>query len=389
MPPFKLVWRNLTRRPLRSLLTIASLAIAIFLICGLRTLITTINAGVENADSRRLAVMSATGLFAELPQSYQAKIDRIEGVEKTTKFQWFGGYYRSQKNFFAQFAIDPETMFDMYPECKVSPEARAAFLADRTSCIIGEQLSTDANMGFKVGDTIPLIGSLHPHPEDKAWEFKVAGIYRSDVPNFDNRTLFFHWDYYEETLKQGGVTPGVGVYSIRVAPGTDVARVISDVEDAFRDSEQRVDCATEAEFQRQFVTMFGNVPLFVGWIGSGVLIAILLACVNTMLMAMREQSAEIGVLKSLGFTDGSMFGLLISQSLFLCTLGGAVGLALAWSTQQSIADGLGAMFPGYTIRGETFALAAAVAVAIGIAAGIVPAWKASKLRCVQALRGTD
>src|SRR5262245_52604468 len=140
MPSFKLVWRNLMRRPVRSLLTILSLMIAIFLICGLRTLITTINAGVEHADSRRLAVMSATGLFVELPMSYQPKIDRIPGVELTTKFQWFGAYYRSQKNFFAQFAVDPKAMLEMYPECQVPADQAAAFIANKTSCLIGDGL---------------------------------------------------------------------------------------------------------------------------------------------------------------------------------------------------------------------------------------------------------
>jgi putative ABC transport system permease protein len=271
----------------------------------------------------------------------------------------------------------------------VPADQQAAFLANKTSCIIGDGLAKDPEMGWKVGDTVPLIGALHPHPDDKAWEFQVAGIYHSSSPSFDNRTMFIHWDYYEETLKQGGVPPGVGVFSIRVAPGADVGRVISDVEDTFRDSEQRVDCATEAEFQRQFVTMFGNIPLFVGWIGSGVLIAILLASVNTMLMSMREQSAEIGVLKSLGFTDGSMFGLLIVQSLTLCLLGGALGIFIAWATQHPIAEGLGSMFPGYVIQPETFALAAIVSLLIGIVAGLIPAWRASRLRCVEALRGAD
>jgi len=176
MASFKLVWRNLTRRPLRALLTIASLTIAIFLICGLRTLITTINAGVENADSRRLAVMSATGLFVELPMKYQATIDRIPGVELTTKFQWFGAYYRSQKNFFAQFAVDPVSMLEMYPECQVPDEQKAAFIANKTGCIIGDGLANDPALGWKIGDTVPLIGSLHPHPDDKAWEFQVVGI---------------------------------------------------------------------------------------------------------------------------------------------------------------------------------------------------------------------
>src|SRR5687767_8538898 len=131
-------------------------------------------------------------------------------------------------------------MFAMFPECSLEPEALERMRNDRAGCIIGTSIASQ--FGWKVGDTVPIIGALHPHPEDKAWEFLIAGIYHSDVPNFDNRTMFFHWDYYEETLKSGGVTPGVGVFSMRVAPGTDVAQVISEVEDAFRDSEQLVDC---------------------------------------------------------------------------------------------------------------------------------------------------
>ena len=387
MPSFQLVWRNLLRRPLRALLTIGSLAIAIFLICGLRTIITTIASGVENANPRRLDVLSASGLFVELPLHYQAKIERVPGVEKTTKFQWFGGYFRSQKNFFAQFAIDPETMFDMYPECKVPPDQIEALRRTRTGCIIGRSLAD--KFGWKIGDTIPLIGALHPHPEDKAWEFQVVGIYHSDVPSFDNRTLFFRWDYFEETLKAGGVPPGVGVYALRAKADADIPSVIAGVEAQFRDSDQRVQCATEAEFQRQFQTMFGNIPLFLGWIGGGVLIAILVACINTMLMSMREQTTDVGVLKSLGFTDGSVFGLFMAQSMFLCLVGGAVGLAFAWSTEKPIGRSIEFMFPAYSITPRTFALAAFVSVALGILAGILPAVRARRLRCVEALRGTD
>ena len=387
MPSFKLVWRNLLRRPLRSLLTIASLAIAIFLICGLRTMITTIAAGVDNANPRRLDVLSASGLFVELPLSYQAKIERVPGVEKTTKFQWFGGYFRSQKNFFAQFAIDPETMFDMYPECKLPKEQIEALRNTRTGCVIGRSLAE--KFDWKIGDTIPLIGALHPHPEDKAWEFKVCGIYHSDVPSFDNRTLFFRWDYFEETLKAGGVPPGVGVYAIRATPDANVEDVIAGVEDQFRDSDQRVDCATEAEFQRQFQSMFGNIPLFLGWIGGGVLIAILVASINTMLMSMREQTGDVGVMKSLGFTDANVFGLFMAQAMFLCLLGGGIGLFLAWSTQGAIASSMEFMFPGFRIQAATFVIAAVLTAVLGLLAGILPAVRASRLRCVEALRAAD
>jgi len=332
-------------------------------------------------------VMSANGLFVELPLHYQQKIEEVEGVELTTKFQWFGGYFRSQKNFFAQFAIDPETMFDMYPECKVPADQLAAFRRTRTGCIIGRTLAKE--FGWNIGDTIPLTGALHPHPEDKAWEFTVVGIYRSDLPSFDNRTMFFRWDYFEETLKSGGYTPNVGIYAIRAKPDAVLEQVIADVKSRFRDSEQRIDCYTEAEFQRQFQSMFGNIPLFLGWIGGGVLIAILVACVNTMLMSAREQTTDIGILKSLGFTDGSVFGLLLSQAMLLSLLGGACGMFFAWITQRPIASWIESMFPSYEITNGTFVLAAVVALAIGPLAGLIPALHARRLRCVEALRGTE
>ncbi len=379
-----LIWRNLLRRPLRSTLTALSIVVAIFLICMLVTLITTINAGAERADNRRLVVMSATGLFVELPLSYQARISQVPGIEKTTKFCWFGGYFRTPKGFFAQFAVDPETLLEIYPECELSTEEREAFLRERTSCIIGDGL--ERKYGWKVGDTIPIIGALHPHPDDKAWEFKVAGVYHSKVPNFDNRTLYFHWDYYEETLKAAGLPTNVGVYSLRVAPGTDVPRVIAEVEALYQNGPQRVDCDTEAEFQRQFIGMVGNLPLFVGWIGTGVLLAILLASVNTMLMAFREQASEIGILKALGFTDATTFRMLVAQSLLLCCLGGAVGIALAAATEKPVSDMLGQYFPGYMILPSTYAMAAGIALGIGLLAGLVPAWQAARLQCVEALR---
>jgi putative ABC transport system permease protein len=384
MPPFVLVWRNLWRRPLRSLLTVLSLAVAIFLICGLRSIITTIRLAAEHADSRRLWVLSASGLFVELPLHYQERIRSIPGVGSTTKFQWFGGYYRSMQNFFAQFAVDPD-MFVMFPEVQVEPEALQRLRDDRRGCIIGSTLAREFE--WKVGDTIPLIGALHPHPEDKEWEFRVVGVYHSDRPNFDNRTMFFRWDYYEETLKQGGVPPAVGVFVIRAAPGASEEQLIADVEDAFRDSEQRINCATESEFQRQFQSMWGNLPLFLTWIGGGVLLAILVACLNTMLMSMREQTAEIGILKALGFTNGTLFALFMLQATVLAMLGGGLGMLAAFATQVPFAQVLEMFAPGYHVKPGTFALAAVITLAIGPVAGFIPAWRARTLSCIAAFRG--
>jgi putative ABC transport system permease protein len=387
MPPPKLVARYLTKHPVRSLLTLGSMVVAIFLLCMLRSLIVALNAGVEGAKSNRLWVQSAVSLFVELPISYQAKIAAVDGVENTCKWQWFGGYYQDPSNFFAQFAVDHETLLDVYPEIDIVEGSRDVFLEQRTTCVIGADLAREFD--WQVGDRIPLIGGIFPHPDgnDVPWEFDVAGIYERRSSSIDNRTIFFHWDYFQKTLEEGsGYTPGMGTVVLRTAPGVDQQALMGNIESLFENGPQRIQVTTEAEFQAQFVSMVGNVPFFLNSIGTGVLIAILLACVNTMLMAFRQQTHDIGVLKALGFTDRSMFALMLAQSLALCLLGGLLGVLLALVSQPLVLSQLGQTFPGYTITPATVALGLMVAGVLGILAGFVPAWSARRLHSVEALR---
>lgn len=386
---FKLIIRHITGHKIRSLLTVGSVFVAIFLLCLLRTLVTTLNAGVEAASSVRLVVQSAVSLFVELPVAYQDKIARVPGVESTVKWQWFGGYFQDPSNFFAQFAIDQDRMFAAFPELILPDEQRARFLSQRNACIVGEQLA--AEFDWEVGEKIPLIGALFPHPSgaEVAWDFELAGIYRSDTAAVDNRTLFFRWDFFKETCEAGGETPDVGVIFIKVAPNSDVPQIMADVDALFENGPQRVRTTTEKEFQRQFVTMIGNVPMLVTWIGGGVLIAILLACVNSMLMAARQQVHDVGILKALGFTDGAAFTVMISQALLLCGVGGGLGILLAVVAEPAVVTVLGTFFPGFAIQPATMAIAAAITLALGLVSGIVPAWQSARLRCVEALRATN
>ena len=388
MIPLKLIRRYLTKHPVRSFLTIGSMVVATFLLCMLQSLIVALEAGVKGAQSNRLWIQSAVSLFVGLPLSYEPKIVEVEGVDEICKWQWFGGYYQDPANFFAQFAVDPERFLDIYPEVDVIEGSRDEFLAGRTACLVGEGLAT--KFGWEVGDRVPLIGGIFPHPEGNTvpWEFDVVGIYRPLSTAIDNRTLFFHWDYFQETLEQGGegFTPDVNTYVLRTEPDAYQQGVMASIEGLFQNGPQRVQATTEAEFQAQFVSMIGSVPFFINAIGSGVLIAILLACVNTMLMAFREETHDIGVLKALGFTDGSMFAMLLSQSLLLCLVGGLAGIALALLTQPLVVGLLGTMFPGYVVTRQTILFGLAVAAGIGLLAGIVPAWTASRMKSVEALR---
>lgn len=384
--PWHLVAKNLLAHPIRTTLTVLSLVFAVFLVCTLRSLIVGLEAGVVAAAQNRLIVQSAVSLFVDLPLAYQAKLEAVEGVALTTRFQWFGGVYQDPSNFFAQFGVDPEKFFDMYPEVRLVEGTAEAFRGKRTACVIGDQLAK--KFGWRVGDRIPILGTIFTRRGGEAWEFDVAGVYHSDAANVDNQTMYFHFDYLRETLEQGGADgpPGVGVFILRTRPGADQVRIMSAVDALFENGPQRVQCTTEAEFNRQFVSMLGSVPTFLGSIGGSVLFAIFLAVLNTMLMAGRERTRDIGIIKALGWSDATAFGLLLSESVLLCAIGGGLGIAVALLSARALGGLFQTIVPFYEVTPETVGLAAGVTLALGVFAGLAPAWRASRLRVVQALR---
>jgi putative ABC transport system permease protein len=383
--PLRLVLANLRAHPVRSLLTLASLSVAIFLLCFLRSLLVALHAGVEASSSRRLIVQSAVSLFVDLPLAYQPKIEQVEGVETVCKFQWFGGVYQDPENFFGQFGVDEDRFFDTYPEVEILEGSREAFEAGGTACLIGRQLAR--RFGWKVGNRIPLQGTIFTRAEGEAWEFDVAGIYGSTSSNVDEMTMFFPFEYLQRSLEDGAATgpEGCGVFSLRIAAGVDPTAVQSKIDALFENGPQRVQTTTEAEFQRQFVSMMGNIPALLGGIGGGVLFAIVLGVLNTMVLAGRERTHHFGILKALGFSSGTAFGLLVVESVLLCAIGGAAGIALAVGSAPVVAAFL-VMFPGFRVTLGTIFFGAGLSVGIGLLAGFFPARVAARLRPVEALR---
>jgi len=385
--PLKLIWRNLLRHKLRVLLTAGSLTVAFFLLCVLRALVVSLDSGVKEASSDRLVVQSAVSLFVNLPASYQGKIEAIDGVEETMKMTWFGGYYKETSNMFAQFAVDSDRIETVYPEIKIVSGSWDDFRISRTACLIGKD--TAAKYGWSVGQRIPLMGAIYPRSDGSAWEFDVAAIYDSVGASIDDMTMFFHWEYLDEAMKAdaAGGPAGIGVFTVLISEDADQLRVGADIDALFEHGPQRVQSTREAEFNAQFVSMVGNVPFFVGAIGTGVLIAILLATLNTMLMAGREQTRDVGVLKALGFGSGAAFWLMLSQSILLCGVGAGAGILLAISASGPLRSSpLGTMFPGLAIGGEIIQTAVTVALAVSLFAGLVPAVRARRLTVVEALR---
>lgn len=384
--PFLLVWKSLFKHPIRTSLTLGSLVIALFLITTLYSLLTTIEAGVKNSRSDRIVTQSAVSLFVDLPRTYLTKIRGVDGVRQAVTWNWFGGIYQDPENFFANFAVDHEHLFETYPEIQLIAGSKEDFLADRKACIAGKALAE--KFAWSVGAAIPLQGTIYPKADGSSWELRLAGIYESTSPNVDENTLFFHVDYVRETQEAGAAfgPEGLGVIIVLIEDDADPIAVMKAIDVMFQNGPQRTQSTSESEFQAQFVSMLGNVPFFVGSIGGAVAFAILLAVLNTMLLAAREQTRDIGILKALGFTGTVVFFIFFGQAIVLAMLGGGSGVALARAMAPPIGGMLGTYFPGYAVLNETLRNGTIVALLIGIAAGLAPSILVVREKVVDALR---
>ncbi len=385
--PWQLLWRNVLGHPVRSLLTVGAVAVAVFLVCMLQAVTSGLSRTLDAAAANRLLVQSAVSLFVDLPLAYQQKLASIPGIDAICKWQWFGGRYEQDKGgFFPQFGIDPETFLVSYPEMTVVDGDYAAFQKERTACMVGSDTAT--KYGWKVGQTVPITGTIFQRTDGRPWEFTVRAIYTSTSAAVDKISLYFHYDYLRESVEQGGATgpEGVGVYMLRVTPGTDPLTVQQAADALFENGPQRVQTTTEAEFNRQFISMLGDVPTLLRLIGGAVLFAIFFAVLNTMLMAGRERTRDLGIMKALGFTDRTAGLLLLAESLALCAIGAALGLLLGLLAEAPFAMMTAAFLPGFGFDRDTALLGAMVALGVGMIAGILPGLRAARLTTVDALR---
>lgn len=385
--PWKLLWRNLLGHPVRSLLTVLSVMVAVFLVSVLHAVVSGLDRTIDAAASNRLLVQSAVSLFVNLPLGYQQKIASVPGVEAICKWQYFGGKYEQDKGgYFAQFGIDSDTFLNSYPEISIVDGSYEEFAKGRTACLVGTELAEKYD--WKVGQTVPIAGSIFQRTDEKPWEFTIAGIYTSSSAAVDKQTLWFHFDYLHESLEQGGATGprGAGVYMLRIQKGADPVAVQQAVDAMFENGPQRVQTTTEAEFNRQFLSMLGDVPSMLQMVGGAVLFAIFFAVLNTMLMAARERTRDLGILKALGFTDGVAAALLLGESMLVCCLGALLAGLLAMAIEAPMAAATASFIPGFGFDRTTLWLGAGIALGTGVLSGLLPAYRAARLTTIGALR---
>jgi len=375
----RLIVANLLRSKRRTFLTIFSIAVALFLFCTLRTVITSFEASLRASEATRLVVRHGASLVFPLPLSYRERLAQVPGVTGVSYGNWFGGFYQDPKNQFAQFAMDVPTMFDLFPETVMPADQVRAFQTERTSCVIGRQLAK--KYGWKIGDTVPIIGTIYPGE----WRFTVRGIYAGKTRDTDENTLFFHWDYLNESLPEGRKNY-VGIYWLRIASPSMAASVSQRVDAMFENSSQPTKTETEKAFQAGFISMIGNVQLLLSILGSAIVFAIMLVTVNTMMMAARERTTEIAVLKTLGFSDGLILRLVGGEALLVSLLGGILGCGLAALIFHQTDFTGGGFFPNFRVLPATILTGLGLAILMGLLSGIAPALTAARLRIANALR---
>ncbi len=374
---FALIWSNLRRKKVRTALTVGSFAVALFLYGLLAAIQTAFNQGVEVAGVDRLVVRNKVSLIMPLPVSYRERMLQIPGVKTVTYATWFGGYYQDPKNFFPQFAVEKETWLKMYPEFKVPRGEWEAFLQDREGCVVGRK--TAERFGWKIGDRVPLVASIF----GGVWEFNIRGIYDGTRSEDDTTQFWFRSDYLEERRTWGKGM--VGWYVVQVADPNEAASVAEAIDSRFANSPWETSAESEKAFAAGFVKQVGNIQLLILVIGGVVFFTLLLVTGNAMAMAVRERTAELAVLKTIGFTDASVLWLVLGESMACALQGGVLGLAAA-KLFTLRGDPTGGFLPVFYLSPAKMALGLALTLAVGVASGIIPALLAMRLKIVEALR---
>jgi putative ABC transport system permease protein len=372
-----LILTNLFRKKTRTALTAGSFAVALFLFGILAVVRGAFQQGVEVAGADRLVVVNRVSIIQPLPLAYRDRLMRIPGVTHVTFANWFGGVYQDERNFFPQFAIDRETYRQMYPEFVIADDQWQAFLGDKEGAVVGEALAE--RFKWKVGDRIPIKGTIFAG----SWEFNVRAIYKGRRVQDDETQFWFRWDYLDERkqFRKGNV----GWYTVRIDNPDSAVRVVKAIDELFANSPAETKTDTEKAFAASWVKQMGNIELLITTIGSVVFFTLLLVTGNTMAIAVRERTRELAVLKAVGFSDGFVLVLVIVETIVVAAVGGGIGLGLA-KLFTLRGDPTGGLLPFFYLPASAIVSGLALALIVGLLAGILPAFSASRLRIVDALR---
>ncbi len=378
-----LIWSSLVRKKVRTVFTLLSVFIAFLLFGYLSAIKAAFQGGVDIAGVDRLIMVHKISLINPLPFAYKQRIATTEGISAVTQASWFGGYYQEQKNFFAQFPVDPQGYLDMYPEISVPEEQKQAWLADRGGALIGRAVAN--RFEWKPGDRIPLISPIWRNKDGgNTWEFTISGIFDAGVEGFDTSNMIFHHEYFDEGRAWGDGL--VGWYIIRVDDPERLQDRAKELDAMFANSPSETKTTSEKEFLQGFVNQVGDIGAIFTAITAVVLFTLFLITGNTMAQSVRERTADLAVMKVVGFSRRKLLTMVLSESLLVSVLGGGAGLGAAWLAVTTGGDPTNGLLPAFYIQTKDLVLGALLVIAVGVVSGTLPALQAYRLENIVALR---
>jgi putative ABC transport system permease protein len=380
---FPLIWSNLMRKKLRTLLTILSILVAFVLFGFLSAINQAMTGGVQLAGMDRLMVRHKVSLILSLPESYKQRMERIPGVALATHQTWFGGNYQDSRDFFMQCPVVPEEFLSIHPEFLLPADQKTAWLQTRTGAIVGRK--TAEKYHWKIGDKVPIQSPIWAKSDgDHTWDFDIVGIFDGKEKNTDVEAMYFRYDYFDEARPES--TKGqVGWYTVRIKDPSKAPEIAKLIDQEFENSSAETKAEPEAAMAQGWAKQIGNITLIITSILAAVFFTVLLVTGNTMAQAVRERTGELGVLKAIGFTNTQVMALVLIESCLVAVVGGLVGLGLA-KLLTSGGDPTGGMLPLFYMPTQSFIIGAGLSLALGVITGIWPALEAMRLRVADALR---
>lgn len=379
-----LLWQNLARKKLRSAMTLFSIVTAFLIFGVLGSFQVALNAGVELAGADRLVVVNKISFIQPMPYSYYARTRAMDGVRNVTHANWFGGYFQDPRQVVPTFAVEAESYLDIYPELVIPEAHRENWLKNRRGALVGRAYASQ--FGWRVGDTVPLTSNIFTNKDGtQTWEVTVEGIADGNDPKIDTRFVLIHYDYFNKSLDFNSDTVGWLIVSVDdPAMSETVARGIDEM-NANSPFETRT--SSEEAFNKAFLEQIGDLGLIISSVVGAAFFTILLVAGNSMALAVRERTREIGVMKALGFSSPGLFRMVLAESLLMAMAGGLSGLGLAVLAVGGLKSQIGAILPSLVVTSGVVTVAVALMVALGVLTGAIPAWHALRLNVVLALRG--
>lgn len=377
--------RNIGRNKLRTTITVIVVAISTLFFIMLRTVVWSWTSASEFAAKDRIATRHKVSFVMQLPKRYAEEIAQMPGVTAVSYANWFGGKDPKDENdFFATIATDPASLLKVYPEIKAPQAQKEAWMSDRRGALIGDALAK--KKGWKVGDKITLAGSIYPGN----WDFNVSGIYTTTTTNVDRSTVWFHWDYMNESLPERRKDMVGWIVSNISDPGAS-GRISKEVDAKFEERDLQTITMSEAALNQSFLGMFSAILKAIDLV-SVVMIAIMgLIVGNTIAMGVRERTNEYGVLRAIGFLPKHVAQFVLGEALVIGVVGGLLGLALGYpfvnfGVGRFLEENMGQMFPQFRVQPQIAAMAFGLALVLAVVSAILPARRAAKLQVVESLR---